>query len=192
MKKTKGRIPAIVSTVPALARLVALNAIYFNGRWWQPFDRKWTCDGLFTTAAGTEETGSDDVASRHLLYYEDRSLQAVVLPYKGGVNMYVILPVQVTDAKQFQPVLTADAWSGGWLDLRGRRNSSSARFKLDFDAQLDPRSRRWEWNEYSTGTWRNSKASAANHLRYGFDQILHRAVVEVNERGTEAAAVTSL
>jgi len=192
-EKTKGRIPAIVSTVPALARLVALNAIYFNGRWWQPFDKKWTRDGLFTTAAGLKKQVPMMSQAGTFSYYEDRSLQAVVLPYKGGVNMYVILPVQVTDAKQFQPVLTADAWERRLARFaEGEGTVRLPRFKLDFDAQFDPALKALGMERVFDRNLAEFEGIRSEPPPIWIDQILHRAVVEVNERGTEAAAVTSL
>ena len=54
-QKTKGKISHIVDALSPLTALVAVNAIYFKGRWTRTFERKLTRDGLFTTATGQKK-----------------------------------------------------------------------------------------------------------------------------------------
>ncbi|HTF44112.1 MAG TPA: serpin family protein [Terriglobales bacterium] len=192
-QKTKGKISHIVSVLPPLATLVAVNAIYFKGRWTRTFERRSTHDGLFTTATGHKRQLPMMHQSGRYSYYEDRKLQAVVLPYEGGVAMHVILPAAHTDVQQFQQSLS---WSG-WNSQLARFEEAAGtiqipRFKLDCHAQLERALKALGMERAFDPGRAEFDGVKAEHLPVYIDQILHRAVAEMNEEGTEASAATAI
>jgi serine protease inhibitor len=177
-EKTTGKISHIVNVIPRLAAVIAINAIYFKGRWTNSFDRKFTRDGLFTTVTGHKRQLPMMLQSGRYSYYEDRELQAAVLPYEGGMAMHIILPAARTDPRQFQHCLSSGAWEKR-LERFDRAGLDPALKALGMERAFDPD--RAEFDGIRT-----------DYPPVWIDQVLHRAVAEVNEEGTEAEAVTAV
>lgn len=189
--RTKGRISRIVSQLSPLAALVAVNAVYFKGRWEKPFEKELTQGAEFHTASGSishlpmmSQTGSYS-------YHEDRHLQIVTLPYEGGVSMIVVLPAAQSDLEGFRQNLTAsrlESWTHKSKFQQGV--VKLPRFKVDYEAELRDALT-------ALGMHRAFDQDRAQFEHVHSDQppvslgrVLHRAVGDVNEEGTEAAAVT--
>lgn len=192
-EKTKGKINNIVDVLSPLTAMVAVNAIYFKGRWKTAFERNFTRDGLFTTATGQKKQLPMMHQSGRYSYYEDLKLQAVVLPYVGGMAMYVVLPAVGIDARQFQQSLG----SGAWESRLARFNEADGmiqmpRFKLDYRAQLDQALKVLGMERAFDPNRAEFDGVRTEQIPIWIDQVLHRAVAEVNEEGTEAAAATAV
>jgi len=126
-EKTKSKISHILDGPSPLAAMVAVNAIYFKGRWAIPFERELTRDGPFSTSTGQKKQLPMMCQSGTYSYHEDDESQAVVLDYEGDMAMYVILPVAGTNARQFQQRLSSGAWESG---LRSsRRLAARSRYR---------------------------------------------------------------
>jgi serine protease inhibitor len=192
-QKTKGKISHIVDVLSPLSALVAVNAIYFKGCWTRTFERKLTRDGLFTTATGQKKQLPTMCQSGRYSYYEDRKLQAVVLPYEGDMAMHVILPATGTDSRQFQQSLSAGAW-GSWL-ARCKQVGGTIqipRFELDYRAPLKRALKVLGMERAFDPDRAEFDGVRAEQIPVWIDQVFHRAVAEVNEEGTEAAAATAV
>ena len=191
-EKTDGKIARMVDSLDRLTLLVALNAIYFKGIWKQPFQRSWTRDRPFTTGLGKQKIVPLMLQRGRFLYFEQRDFQAVVLPYQGArMAMYVFLPAAKSNLKKVHELLSAAAWEEWTKKFASTLGSVHLpRFKMNYEASL------------KTALTALGMASAFDPKRAEFgrihdgpppiwlDEILHRAVAEVNEEGTEAAAVT--
>jgi len=192
-EKTGGRISRIVDGLSPLAAVIAVNAIYFKGRWTRPFERAFTHDSSFTTATGEKKQLPMMVQSGRYSYYEDRKLQAVVLPYDGDMAMHVILPATRTNPRQFQESLTSHAW-----ESRSSRFEKVLgviripRFKLDYHARLEPALKLLGMERAFDPSRAQFDGFRTSGPPVWIDRVSHRAVVEVNEEGTEARAVSVL
>ena len=80
-ERTKSKISHILDELSPLAAMVAVNAIYFKGRWAIPFDRELTRDGLFATSTGQKKQLPMMCQSGMYSYCEDDESQAAVLDY---------------------------------------------------------------------------------------------------------------
>ena len=191
-QKTRGRISRIVDVLSPLTSLIAVNAIYFKGCWIRPFKRELTRDGLFTTTTGKQKRLPMMLQSGRYSYYEDRDLQAVALPYEGNMSMHVILPASRTAPRQFEESLSLCAW-----ELRLARfekvlgTIQIPRFKLDYHASLEPALKALGMERAFDPNRAEFDGIRTKGPPLWIDQVSHRAVVEVNEEGTEAAAVTA-
>jgi serpin B len=190
-QKTKGKISHILDALSPLAAVVAVNAMYFKARWTTPFRREFTRDALFTTATGQKKQLPMMFHSGRYSYYEDRELQAVVLSYVGNMAMHVILPRVRTDPRQFQESLNSGAWESRLAQFEKVLGViRMPRSKLDYRASLRPAlkvlgmERTFDPNRAEFNGIRTERPSI------WIDQVLHRAVAEVNEEGTEATAAT--
>jgi serine protease inhibitor len=189
--KTSGRIGHILDQLSPLAVLVAINAIYFKGRWTIPFIRGVTRDGPFITATGQTKQLPMMLQSAMYDYYEDKRLQAVALPYNGGMTMYVVLPAERTDPQQFQRSLTSGLWESWLAKLESVPGIIRLpRFKLDYFAPLERALKALGMERAFDRKQAEFDGIQAGEQAVWIDQVVHRAVAEVNEEGTEAAAVT--
>lgn len=189
--KTKGKIPQIASQFSPLTALVALNAVYFKSRWVTPFIKVLTRDKPFHTASGTVRQVPMMVQTGTYSYYEDKDVQVVALPYCGGLSMHIVLPAAEADLGVFRQNLTSGFWES-WLSKSSSTPGTVQlpRFRVDYDKELNGVLK-------ALGMERAFDQDRAQfeHVQTDFppvwlDRAVHRAVAEVNEEGTEAAAVT--
>jgi serine protease inhibitor len=191
-EKTAAMIPRMVDHLDPLTLMVALNAIYFKGLWKLPFERSLTEDRPFTTGSGQEKTLPRMRRRGRFRYYEPPGVQAVVLPYQGSrIAMYVLLPARKSSLRKLRDQLNADRWQI-WTDQFALRLGSVhlPRFRINSEAQLRTAladlgmERAFDRQRAEFGGIREAPPPV------WIDQVLHRALVDVNEEGTEAAAAT--
>jgi serpin B len=124
-------------------------------------------------------------------YHEDAQLQAVALPYEGGIAMYVVLPAERTNLQKFQRSLTAGVWESWLAKLETMQGTIRLpRFKLDYFAQLEPALKALGMERAFDRNLAEFDGIQTDQPPVWIDQVVHRAVAEVNEEGTEAAAAT--
>jgi serine protease inhibitor len=190
-ERTKSKISHILDALSPLTAMVAVNAIYFKGRWAIPFVRGVTLDGLFTTSTGQKKQLPMMYQSGMYSYYEDDESQAVVLRYQGKMTMYVILPAAGTKARRFQQSLSSGAWESRLARFEEVEGTILIpRFKLDCRAQLERALKTLGMVRAFDRNQAEFDGVRAGQLPIWIDQVFHRAVAEVNEEGTEAAAAT--
>ena len=189
--RTQGRISRIVSQLSPLAALVAINAVYFKGRWEKPFQKELTRGAAFHTLSGSIPHVPMMSQGGRYLYYEDRHLQTVTLPYEGGVSMIVVLPAAKSDLEQFRQNLTAsqlESWTHKSKFQQGV--VKLPRFKVDYEAELGNALTALGMNRAFDGNRAQFEHVHSDQPPVSLGRVLHRAVGDVNEEGTEAAAVT--
>jgi serine protease inhibitor len=193
--KTKDRITEIVDSVDDRSILFLINAIYFKGTWTKEFDRKLSLEASFYLPSGAEKKVPMMHQNADFLYLKGDGFQAASLPYGDGrMSMYVFLPDDRTGLEDFHAKLSADAWDawmGRFVNANGR--IAIPRFRLEYKASL-----RKSLTDLGMGVAfdggaadfggmiRRSDANAYIH------DVVHKTFVEVNEKGTEAAAATSV
>lgn len=189
--KTNGKIAQIVNELSPLSALVALNAVYFKAAWIDRFKTFLTRDDTFHVENGSTKQVPMMSQTGTYKYHEDDQLQAICLPYRGGAAMYVILPAAKTDLPAFRQSFR----SGGWEPLLARMKREEGvirlpRFKVDYEAQLAA-----ALSSLGMGRAFDRHQAEFGHLHTDrppvwIDRVVHRAVADVNEEGTEAAAAT--
>jgi len=189
--KTKGKIDGIVHQISSLTALVAVNAVYFKGFWLKPFERKATRDAPFTSATGAKKLLPMMHQVDTFPYYEDERLQAVALPYNQEMAMYVVLPANGIDPQEFQQSLSSDMWQSWRAGLEPVKGTIELpRFKAEFSVDLRPSLKGLGMKRaFDPGAAEFGGIRAARQP-FWIEEALHKAVVEVNEEGTEAAAAT--
>ena len=169
-------------------RLVITNAVYFIGEWKNKFDIAETKDTDFYISEQTTVVARMMHIAESFRYYEDKTLQAVELPYKDKqLSIVVILPVQKEGIKEIEKTLTAKSLS----DLISKMTEK------DVDVYL-PRfkiaGRTISLNKTlsflgMSDAFEPGKAdfSGINGDKSLFiSDVFHKSFVEVNEEGTEA------
>ncbi len=193
--QTRGRITEIVTPpIDPLAILFIMNAVYFKGDWETPFDESLTSEEAFTRADGAQVQAL--MMSRYGSWEYARSgdYQAVRLPYSGGrLSMIAVLPADGTSLDAWLDDLDASGWQAlvGAL-TRKDGTVSLPRFTLSFEARLnDALAAMGMERAFIPGEADFSRIHEMDQPTW-IDGVLHKSFVEVNEQGTEAAAVTSI
>ena len=194
--KTRDKIKDLLpdGSVNTMTRLLLVNAIYFKGDWLNAFDPEQTSDALFKTL----ENGEVKVPMMRLketlfAYDENDFFQALELPYEGEeVSMLLILPKAKDGLKHIEGCFGPGNLEACMKGMRKREvNVFLPRFKVEstfaslkqtltalgltdaFDAQ-------------------RADFSGISNLPLSISDVVHKAFVEVNEEGTEAAAATGV
>jgi serine protease inhibitor len=194
---TKGRIQAVLSdTLPDTTRMVVLNAVYFKGKWLDPFDSSATVEKAFALASAPAAQRKFMARQGEMLYAADSGIRIVRLPYQGGrVAMYIVLPDSTTKLPSVIERLTSNRWTRWMRTLTARDvHLELPRFHLESDASFSKPLRSMGMTAAfdcdSADFTRMFSARHAGNPHACISQVDQRAFVEVNEVGTEAAAVT--
>lgn len=194
--KTKGKIRNLFPQggLDALTRLVLVNAVYFKGRWQGPFSAEMTADADFTRDSGekvkVKMMGAPGTRSAD--YNENDRLQALRLPYAGGgLAMLVLLPRPGVTLASLEQELTPEKLK----DLRSGLYTQKVkaflpRFSFSTDYQLNRSLADLGMPEAFTE--RADFSGMDSSKRLYIQKAVHKAFVEVNEEGTEAAAATGV
>ncbi len=192
-EKTKDKITSIIDRIPADAVMYLINAIYFKGTWKYKFDTGATKQDNFYTAAGNPVNCMMMNQKNKLNYYQTDNYQAVELPYgSGDFSMLVILPSIGANINSFISQMN----DGFWDNLLNSLDSTEVnlwlpKFKIEYYINLnDVLKSLGMVSAFNPISADFSKIRAQKDLF--ISRVLHKTYVNVDEEGTEAAAVTAV
>lgn len=192
--KTNGKIKDLLDHVDDNTIAVLVNAIYFKGKWEHAFDKSRTKDDMFTASDGEkQQTKMMQLGSSaegvNLMYANFSDAEIIKLPYKGNkMAMYIILPKKKMNNltfEQFDEYKSRMKNSELWIEM--------PKFKVETE--------RYDMIEYmkSLGIVDVFDANAANLSGISnvpqkpyVSKVVHKAFIEVDEEGTEAAGATAI
>jgi serpin B len=194
-QQTRGRIEDLLQpgVIDRTTVLVLTNAIHFKGTWRTRFDPQKTQDDEFHAPGNRVVTVPMMKVTSDFGYYESDLLQAVSLPFDGDrLEMVVLLPEARDGLKALEEELTLESlaeWVGQQrmrrVALTMPRFGTTSRFELSDDlAQMGMPA------AFSS----TADFSGMNGRRYDLfiSNVVHKAFIEVNEEGAEAAAATGV
>ncbi|XP_071010652.1 leukocyte elastase inhibitor-like isoform X4 [Oncorhynchus clarkii lewisi] len=202
-QQTENKIKDLLKqgTVSGLTRLALVNAIYFKGNWLNRFDQKDTKEMTFKI----NQSESKPVQMMHQIkkfpfnYVPDYNLQIVELPYVDEeLSMFVLLPEEATDGSDPLVKLESELTMEKLDEWTTRSNMDTGtdiivylpKFKLEEDYELnDPLVQMGMKDVFVGGMADLSGMNGKGGLF--LSTVAHKAFVEVNEEGTEAAAATA-
>jgi serpin B len=189
---THGKVKDVVQwPFDPLTRVILANAIYFKGKWANPFDKNQTKPRAFHLAKGGTKPTPTMWQRKTFSYQEGNGFQAVRLPYAGGrLQMYLFLPDTSSSPAKLLAGMDNDTWRDKILPRFRDREGTLAlpRFKLEYDVVLnDPLEALGMRHAFDDADF---SAMAAEPLFVS--KVKQKSFVEVNEEGTEAAAVTTV
>jgi serpin B len=195
-QKTHGLIEKILEKdIPDWIIMYLINALYFKGTWTTTFDSTKTYDGFFMTDGGQQQQCRLMTTGGELLCYQDESVQAVSLPYgNGSYEMIVILPKDESAIDSYVAGLTKNSWDQMIFQLAKREGTLDLpRFKLTDNRKLNDVLKLMGMSvAFSQDSADFTRICGNNSDNIYIDEVLHKTYIEVNEEGTEAAAVTSI
>ncbi|MFH1845524.1 MAG: serpin family protein [bacterium] len=187
---TNGLIVDALDRIDPLAVLYLINTIYFKGTWTTQFDPEHTFDTWFTNINGSMTPCRMMNLETDLNYFECDDFQAVDLPYGNGkFSMTILLPVGDNTVADIVAQLDSETWD----DWMGRFEKTELivglpRFKLEYGLLLNDALAALGMPSAFTAGADFSRIVAERELF--INRVIHKTFVEVDEEGTEAAAVT--
>ena len=194
--KTGGKIDKIIEYISRDAVMFIINAIYFKGEWLQKFDEKQTRMRNFYLENGktVKKKMMSTIKKFHYGTYD--GLQALRMPYgRDKIAMYILLPDEGTNLNSLVNDIDPDKLEAIFLEMKKiELELQLPKLKLEYGKkQLNDALTRLGMGDAFDGETANFRAIASldsGNLFVSF--VDHKAVVEVNEMGTEAAAVTNI
>lgn len=191
---TKGKITKIVpNPIPAEMVMYVINAMYFKGTWTTTFDTTSTRDDIFIRPDGSRTSCRMMYQKGKLKYFGSDQLQVVDLPYgDAGFSMTVLLPAAGTSIDDFAGNLTQQVWNSAVSGLVSQEAELYfPKFKFEYEKTLNDMLKSMGMSiAFST-----TDADFTNIDKRGqlyISEVKHKTYVQVDEEGTEAAAVTSI
>ena len=174
-------------------RLVLTNAIYFKGDWETPFDKTLTKDEDFHLSPAQTKTTPLMHRQGGFNYFNGGTFQALAIPYKGkDLSMVILLPNEVGGLSSLEQSLT---WSKAQEWLRQLAPVSKVvvtvpKFKMTRQFELGATLGAMGMPAAFSGTADFSGMTGKRD--FSISEVIHKAYVDVNEEGTEAAAATAI
>jgi serpin B len=177
-----------------LSRLVLVSAMYFKGEWLHPFDSRLTQEAQFRISLKKIAPVKMMNMTGDLEYAHIDRVQILELPYEGGnLSMVIFLPDMVDGLPELQTILNSNRMER-WLDslTKTKIQVSLPRFKLTRNLRLDKLLIQMGMPD-AFDPDRADFSGIDGRAHWLFIQaVLHQAMIEVNEMGSEAAAAASV
>jgi serpin B len=193
-EQTGGKIKNLLqpSHLSPNTSLVLTNAIYFKGDWSSPFSKAGTKDEVFTVTEDKRVPVPMMHRTGRLNYSDGEDFQALELPYAGDdLSMVIVLPKKMDGLARVEESLTSEKLSA-WLAKLGPRRVDVAlpKFKVEAGFELQKVLPAMGMPLAFTGSADFSGIDGKRDLF--ISAVIHKAFVDVNEEGTEAAAATAV
>lgn len=188
---TKGKIDKMLEPpIDPEVIMYLINAIYFKGEWSKQFNPERTVDRDFNTYDGGKQTVKMMTMKDEVEYKKGDDYKAVRLPYGSGkTSMYCILPHESININDFIEGMSIEKWNDIRKSIKevDDVNLQMPRFKLEYGIR--------ELNDSLKSLGMEeafSDRADFSGIREGINisKVLHKAVIEVNEEGSEAAGAT--
>lgn len=193
-EQTRDRIKDLLSPdhVKRDTAIILTSAIYFRGDWRHAFEKSATRDDQFHPSRGEAVPVKMMNQTATLPYFENDSFQAVALPYKdGSLSMLVLLPKSAEGLNDLEASLSVETLDAATSGLRPKRvELSLPRFSstVEFDFR-DALSEMGMPLAFQAG--KADFSGITGSPDFSISGVIHKAFIEVDEKGTEAAAATA-
>ena len=193
--KTKDKIPELIKPgmLNIMTRLVLTNAIYFKGFWRSAFDKQDTKESdFYVTGTKVTKTRMMYKSGKDFSYCELEGVQALSLAYKGDMAMLIALPDKKIAIAEFEKKFAGGLFTRLITGLNQQRvEVYLPKFKSESEFELSsklagmgmPDAFNFGAADFSLMTGNKDLCISA---------VIHEAVVEVDEKGTVAAAATAV
>ena len=190
-ENTNGKITEIIDRLSPSDVMVLINALYFNAPWENEFDPALTTDQTFY---GQKKESKVRMMSNkgYYMYAESQGFQLIQLPYEGReYAMYVVLPPKDADLDKLLSKMDASAYMSAMDALAPCEvRVLLPKFKVETSMLLNDALQNMGIRTAFTSSADFSGISESGAL--AVDQVKQKCYMDVSEKGTEAAAVTSV
>lgn len=190
--KTYNKIDNVVSEeLVKRSRVILTNAIYFKGNWLKEFDIKNTRKDTFLISKNNKTIVDMMYLQNNFNYYEDESSQVLEMSYKGNeLSMLIVLPKEKSSISELIENIDFQKLGDYKFGLQEKKiNVFLPKFKFTSEFELSR-----ELKQMGLTDPFNNSADFSGMAPKGLfiSNIIHKAFIEVNEKGSEAAAITAV
>jgi len=172
-------------------KLVLVSAIHFSGNWKTPFKKTLSKKLDFKPTNNKPEKISFMVGVSNTNYFENSLVQVVEIPYKGDATMIIFLPKKEDGFSDLQEQFTYENYTTWTSNYTQKKISLTIpRFKIENNFDLDKPLKKMGMKLAFGKKADFSKMTGDQSLF--ISKIVHKAYIEINEDGTEAAAATAV
>lgn len=190
---TKGKIDKIIEQVYPGDIMYLLNAIYFNGEWKYRFDTKETYDQTFTKEDKQVIQVPTMSIENKFNYFSNQTFELLEMPYGSGkYSMLIFLPASGKTTSDVISLLNAEninSWIGQMSEQKKQVFLPKFEFKFE-NSLVDDLKALGMTDAFDETKAKLSGISEAAQLL--ITEVMHKTYIKVDERGTEAAAVTAI
>ncbi len=192
-RQTEGHIENIVDDFSSENMLYLMNATYFKGNWKYEFNEEKTAESYFFMEDGTRKKTRMMWQKADLNYFDSDNFQMVELPYKNeSFCMYILLPDSTTSLSRLVKDLSVEKWKRYKDALEKKRNINFGmpQFRCEHNVGMkELLAGMGVRGLFSDG---GSDLSNIAEQPLSISEVMHKAAIDVDEKGTEATAATSL
>lgn len=193
-EKTHDKISSILSRLNQSDIVVLLNALYFKGTWDSTFKPANTRPGDFSGPGLAHHEVSMMHQTHYYEYLQTGAFSAIEMPYKGGqASLFVFLPEKNVSLKQLRERFLPDNWRQWMTSFKPEKVAVQLpKFKVQFGRTLNPVLADLGIKAaFDRGRADFSKMVPPPHHAF-LSLVVQKTYMEVDEQGTEAAAVTAV
>jgi serpin B len=196
-QKTNGKIPTIVNQIDPSEVMLLINAIYFKGAWRKAFDPKQTQPAPFTASDGSIQNVPTMGLNGTIGLAAITNAEVIELPYgNGAFAMTIVLPAAGHTVADLVSGLDTATFAGWVAQIHDEADIDLTlpKFTFDYTRVLnDDLSALGMRRAFDSMTADFSQLAVLTPpTRLYLTNVTQRTFVDVNEDGTEAAAVTSV
>ena len=193
-KKTNDKIKDILSQgdLTSMTRLVLVNAIYFYGDWANPFEKQETMPKDFSLMDGTQINVPFMNQQGRFNCYEDSKIQAIEISYKDNrASMVIFLPNKKNGIMEFEKSFDYKYYQDIIAALQSQEvRLSLPKFQTTYKSNLGTTLSRMGMPLAFSANADFSGMTGKQDLC--ISEVIHQAFINVDEKGTEAAAATAV
>ncbi|MBP9853547.1 MAG: serpin family protein [Candidatus Omnitrophica bacterium] len=199
-KQTKDKIKDLLlpRVLTEITKLVLVNAIYFKGHWIYPFEKEYTQPRKFELISGEQIEVPTMNQESSYGYSENETLQILEMPYKGDeLSMVIFLPKKAGGIKELEASLKTENVRN-WLSKLEKQEVTVFLPKFTMTREFSLKENFESlgmtdaFNPYAADFSGMSPLALDTEYHLCISEIIHKAFVDVNEEGTEAAAATAV
>lgn len=191
--QTQGKIDSIVDEIKDETIMYLINAVYFKSDWTTTFDKNATAKAEFA-APGGKVTSDFMHRTGEMRYMNSNGIQGVLLPYDDGrFSFFAILPPQGQDVRDVVSALDgADVTALLQSMKNGQVMLALPKFEIEYETSLKETLTALGMGIAFTDRADLSRINAQGVSELYISEVMHKTFCRVDEKGTEAAAVTSV
>ncbi|KAK2538156.1 serpin A3-4 isoform X1 [Columba livia] len=192
-ERTNGKIKDLINNLDPLTELLLISYIYFNAQWEKPFDPKNTKKSKFFVDGNkvVEVPMMFGLGMFKHGYDEELSSTVVQMDYKGGASAFFVLPDQ-GKMRKLEKRLSCERMSR-WRTLVSKSGSVNLYLpKFSLYGTYDLKNILYKMGIKDLFTDKADLSGITGQPQHRVSQAIHKAVVNVDETGTEAAAATGM
>ena len=189
-ENTNHKIDNIIDSIDRETVMFLINAIYFNGTWKYEFDSDMTEEKDFYLTDGNTTKCNTMVQTAELKYMSNDDFQAVNLPYgNGNYVMTIILPNSNANIDSIIEEMNSTNWELWMSQMETKKGTVYLpKLKFAYEKELNDALQSLGMRKAFSGADFSNMDETAQYLF--ISEVRHKSFIEMNEEGTEAAAVT--